>query len=169
MPDHEQAALEAAFKKLEPRFLGQPRIRCEEATALAIRAAEPHLRRKWATEVIAELDTALVTGNVYTYGDIQDLIREGAVPDLYLNGRKIMAGTPGKKNQNPILPPGFPIDNPALLKRAEEICGGMIPSHAYVRACKEHCRPPHMKRGTSCYEGLIKAEHEMLYELGYYR
>ena len=80
-----------------------------------------------------------------------------------------MAGTPGKKNQNPILPPGFPIDNPALLKRAEEICGGMIPSHAYVRACKEHCRPPHMKRGTSCYEGLVKAEHEMFYELGYYR
>ena len=80
-----------------------------------------------------------------------------------------MAGTPGKKNQNPILPPGFPIDNPALLKRAEEICGGMIPSHAYVRACKEHCRPPHMKRGTSCYEGLIEAEHEMFYELGYYR
>ena len=29
--------------------------------------------------------------------------------------------------------------------------------------------PPHMKRGTSCYEGLIKAEHEMFYELGYYR
>ena len=78
MTDHEQAALEAAFKKLEPRFLGQPRIRCKEATALAIQAAEPHLRRKWATEVIAELDTALVTGNVYTYGDIQDLIREGA-------------------------------------------------------------------------------------------
>ena len=62
MTDHQQAALEAAFKKLEPRFLGQPRIRCKEATALAIRAAEPHLRRKWATEVIAELDTALLRG-----------------------------------------------------------------------------------------------------------
>ena len=77
MTDHEQAALEAAFKKLEPRFLGQPRIRCEEATALAIRAAEPHLRRKWATEVIAELDTARATWKVYTYDDIKDLIREG--------------------------------------------------------------------------------------------
>ena len=78
MPDHEQAAIEAAFKKLEPRFLGQPRIRCKEATALAIRAAEPHLRRKWATEVIAELDTARATWKVYTYDDIKDLIREGA-------------------------------------------------------------------------------------------
>ena len=77
MTDHEQAALEAAFKKLEPRFLGQPRIRCKEATALAIRAAEPHLRRKWATEVIAELDTARATWKVYTYDDIKDLIREG--------------------------------------------------------------------------------------------
>ena len=77
MPDHEQAAIEAAFKKLEPRFLGQPRIRCKEATALAIRAAEPHLRRKWATEVIAELDTARATWKVYTYDDIKDLIREG--------------------------------------------------------------------------------------------
>ena len=79
MTDHEQAALEAAFKKLEPRFLGQPRIRCKEATALAIRAAEPHLRRKWATEVIAELDTARATWKVYTYDDIKDLIREGVV------------------------------------------------------------------------------------------
>ena len=77
MTDHEQAALEAAFKELEPRFLGQPRIRCKEATALAIRAAEPHLRRKWATEVIAELDTARATWKVYTYDDIKDLIREG--------------------------------------------------------------------------------------------
>ena len=51
MTDHEQAALEAAFKKLEPRFLGQPRIRCKETTALAIRAAEPHLRKKWAEEI----------------------------------------------------------------------------------------------------------------------
>ena len=51
MTDHEQAALEAAFKKLEPRFLGQPRIRCEEATALAIRAAEPYMRQKWAEEL----------------------------------------------------------------------------------------------------------------------
>ena len=77
MTDHEQAALEAAFKKLEPRFLGQPRIRCKEATALAIRAAEPHLRRKWATEVINELDNARATGKIYTYGDVQELIREG--------------------------------------------------------------------------------------------
>ena len=51
MTDHEQAALEAAFKKLEPRFLGQPRIRCKEATALAIRAAEPYMRQKWAEEL----------------------------------------------------------------------------------------------------------------------
>ncbi len=77
MTDHQQAALEAAFKKLEPRFLGQPRIRCKEAPALAIRAAEPLLRRKWATEVIAELDTARATWKVYTYDDIKDLIREG--------------------------------------------------------------------------------------------
>ena len=54
MTDHGQAAIEAAFKKLEPRFLGQPRMRCKEATALAIRAAEPHLRRKWAEEVLKE-------------------------------------------------------------------------------------------------------------------
>ena len=51
MTDHQQAAIEAAFKKLEPRFLGQPRMRCKDATALAIRAAEPHLRRKWAEEI----------------------------------------------------------------------------------------------------------------------
>ena len=31
MPDHQQAAIEAAFKELEPRFLGQPRMRCEDA------------------------------------------------------------------------------------------------------------------------------------------
>ena len=51
MTDHGQAAIEAAFKKLEPRFLGQPRMRCKEATALAIAAAEPHLRKKWAEEI----------------------------------------------------------------------------------------------------------------------
>ena len=78
MPDHQQAAIEAAFKELEPRFLGQPRMRCEDATARAIQAAEPHLRAKWATEVINELDNARATGKIYTYGDIQDLIQEGA-------------------------------------------------------------------------------------------
>ena len=51
MTDHQQAAIEAAFKELEPRFLGQPRMRCEDATALAIRAAEPYMRQKWAEEL----------------------------------------------------------------------------------------------------------------------
>ena len=78
MTDHQQAAIEAAMKKLLPRFLGQSRTRCEDSVIQALAAAEPHLRKKWATEVIAELDTARATWKIYTYGDIQDLIREGA-------------------------------------------------------------------------------------------
>lgn len=55
MTDHQQAAIEAAFEKLEPQFLGLSRMRCKDATALAIRAAEPHLRKKWAEEEAAKL------------------------------------------------------------------------------------------------------------------
>ena len=78
MTDHQQAAIEAAMKKLLPRFLGQSRTRCEDSVIQALAAAEPHLRKKWATEVIAELDAARAVGKIYTYGDIQDLIQEGA-------------------------------------------------------------------------------------------
>jgi hypothetical protein len=35
------------------------------------------LRKKWAEEIIDELDTARAIGRVYTYGAIQDLILEG--------------------------------------------------------------------------------------------
>ena len=51
MPDHQQAAIEAAMKKLLPRFLGQSRTRCEDSVIQALAAAEPHLRKKWAEEV----------------------------------------------------------------------------------------------------------------------
>lgn len=50
MTDHQQAAIEAAMKKLLPRFLGQSRTRCEDSVIQALAAAEPHLRRKWADE-----------------------------------------------------------------------------------------------------------------------
>ena len=77
MTDHQQAAIEAAMKKLLPRFLGQSRTRCEDSVIQALTADEPHLRKKWATEVINELDNARATGKIYTYGDVQELIREG--------------------------------------------------------------------------------------------
>ena len=51
MTDHQQAAIEAAMKKLLPRFLGQSRTRCEDSVIQALAAAEPHLRKKWAAEV----------------------------------------------------------------------------------------------------------------------
>ena len=51
MTDHQQAAIEAAMKKLLPRFLGQSRTRCEDSVIQALAAAEPHLRRKWAEEI----------------------------------------------------------------------------------------------------------------------
>ena len=51
MTDHQQAAIEAAMKKLLPRFLGQSRTRCEDSVIQALAAAEPHLRKKWAEEV----------------------------------------------------------------------------------------------------------------------
>ena len=54
MTDHGQAAIEAAMKKLLPRFLGQSRTRCEDSVIQALAAAEPHLRRKWAEEVLNE-------------------------------------------------------------------------------------------------------------------
>ena len=47
--------------------------------AAVIEAAEPYLRKKWAKEIIDELDTARATGKVYTYGEVQELIRNGAV------------------------------------------------------------------------------------------
>ena len=51
MTDHQQAGIEAAMKKLLPRFLGQSRTRCEDSVIQALAAAEPHLRKKWAAEV----------------------------------------------------------------------------------------------------------------------
>ena len=51
MTDHQQAAIEAAMKKLLPRFLGQSRTRCEDSVIQALAAAEPHLRKKWAEEI----------------------------------------------------------------------------------------------------------------------
>ena len=54
MTDHQQAAIEAVMKKLVPRFLGQSRTRCEDSVIQALAAAEPHLRRKWAEEVLNE-------------------------------------------------------------------------------------------------------------------
>ena len=51
MTDHQQAAIEAAMKKLLPRFLGQSRTRCEDSVIHALAAAEPHLRKKWAEEI----------------------------------------------------------------------------------------------------------------------
>ena len=45
--------------------------------AAVIEAAEPYLRKKWAKEIIDELDTARATGKVYTYGEVQELIRNG--------------------------------------------------------------------------------------------
>ena len=84
MTDHQQAAIEAAMKKLLPRFLGQSRTRCEDSVIKAISAAEPHLRKKWI-ENIKDKMPGLVddTENAYARG-VKDgiyyalLILEGA-------------------------------------------------------------------------------------------
>ena len=85
MPDHQQAAVLALFEKImgedhtTPAPVRFALLSDEDKRVFreALAAAEPHLRRKWATEVIAELDTARATWKVYTYDDIKDLIREG--------------------------------------------------------------------------------------------
>ena len=96
MTDHGQAAIEAVKAELD----SQEAMHCtrvweawryetmteedfvnvsedDECVQAIIAAAEPHLRKKWAKEIIAELDAARATGKVYTYGEVQDLIREG--------------------------------------------------------------------------------------------
>ena len=90
MTDHQQDAIEAGAYRLLWKFEDLPHgTRGQVAPYVTethwewaediIAAAEPHLRRKWAEEIIGELDIARATGKVYTYGDVQDLIREGAV------------------------------------------------------------------------------------------
>ncbi len=90
MTDNQQAAIEAGARAYDPeawtaydrespstegRELMVEYSKSKAESILA--AAEPHLRRKWATEVINELDNARATGKIYTYGDVQELIREG--------------------------------------------------------------------------------------------
>ena len=88
MTDHQQAAIEAAAYRLLWKFEGLPHgTRGQVAPYVTethlewaediIADAEPHLRRKWAKEIIDELDTARATGKVYTYGEVQELIRNG--------------------------------------------------------------------------------------------
>ena len=81
MTDHQQAALTAMqdeiYRQLNCQY-GDFNIPSNEEVKAILAAAEPHLRKKWATEVIAELDVARAAGKVYTYGDVQDLIQEGA-------------------------------------------------------------------------------------------
>ena len=85
MPDHQQAAVLALFEKImgeDPTTPAPVRFALlsdedKRVFREALAAAEPHLRRKWATEVINELDNARATGKIYTYGDVQELIREG--------------------------------------------------------------------------------------------
>ncbi len=80
MIDHGQAAIRAlqdeVYNQLSGHY-GDFNIPSEEEAESILAAAEPHLRRKWATEVINELDNARATGKIYTYGDVQELIREG--------------------------------------------------------------------------------------------
>ena len=96
MTDHQQAAIEAVKAELDY----QEAMHCtrvweawrygtmteedfvnvsedDECVQALVTAAEPHLRKKWATEVIDELDAARATGKVYTYGEVQELIRNG--------------------------------------------------------------------------------------------
>ncbi len=90
MTDNQQAAIEAGARAYDPeawtaydrespstegRELMVEYSKSKAESILA--AAEPHLRRKWATEIINELDNARATGKIYTYGDVQELIREG--------------------------------------------------------------------------------------------
>ena len=86
MPDHQQAAVLALFEKImgeDPTTPAPVRFALlsdedKRVFREALAAAEPHLRKKWAEEIIDELDTARAAGKVYTYGEVQDLIREGA-------------------------------------------------------------------------------------------
>lgn len=100
MPDHQQDAIDAVIAEVkEHSWLTVPDEGSECACGFAltefpleyagdaywqhvasclIAAAEPHLRKKWAEEIIDYLDTARAIGRVYTYSAIQDLILEGA-------------------------------------------------------------------------------------------
>ena len=81
MPDYQQAALTAMqdeiYRQLNCQY-GDFNTPSNEEVKAILAAAEPYLRKKWAKELIDELDTARAVGRVYTYGDVQDLIREGA-------------------------------------------------------------------------------------------
>ena len=46
-------AVEAAWKVMEPRFLGMNRERCRDSLILALDAAMPHIRRQLAEEIRA--------------------------------------------------------------------------------------------------------------------
>ena len=46
-------AVEAAWKVMEPRFLGRNRERCRDSLILALDAAMPHIRRQLAEEIRA--------------------------------------------------------------------------------------------------------------------
>ncbi len=80
MTDHHQAALTAMqdqiYWQLNCQY-GDFNIPSNEEVEAILAAVEPYMRKKWATEVIEELDTARATGKVYTYGDVQELIRNG--------------------------------------------------------------------------------------------
>ena len=80
MTDHQQAALTAMqdeiYRQLNCQY-GDFNTPSNEEVKAILAAAEPHMRKRWATEVIAELDAARAVGKIYTYGDIQYLIREG--------------------------------------------------------------------------------------------
>ena len=69
MTDHQQAAIEAAMKKLLPRFLGQSRTRCEDSVIQALAAAEPHLRRKWAEELVERIGASNLGAPLRIYPD----------------------------------------------------------------------------------------------------
>ena len=86
MTDHQQAAIEAGAREAKERWsmtacTGDDCVVWTGVSEAVITAAEPHLRKKWAEEIIGELDIARATGKVYTYGDVQELIREGTGED----------------------------------------------------------------------------------------
>lgn len=84
MTDHQQAAIEAGINAIsggtiacDHGYASISRDDAENIMDAVLPDIEPHLRRKWATEVINELDNARATGKICTYGDVQELIREG--------------------------------------------------------------------------------------------
>ena len=78
MTDHQQAAIEAAMKKLLPRFLGQSQTRCEDSVIKAISAAEPHLRKKWAEEASDGYHTF---AELYEYRMLYNALSANSMPE----------------------------------------------------------------------------------------